>query len=77
MDQLSFREELHGIDAAVAEQGITIVRNLLVARELEEGILVKAVDITLPGYGFYLVHEAKHSRLPLIELFLSWALSVR
>lgn len=77
MDQLSFREELHGIDAAVAEQGIIIVSNLLVARELEEGSLVKAVDITLPGYGFYLVHEANHPRLPLVELFSSWALSVR
>ena len=77
MDQLSFQEELHAIDAAVAGQGIIIVSDVLIARALEEGTLAKAVDIALPGYGFYLVHEADHPRQPIIELFSSWALAVR
>jgi LysR family transcriptional regulator, glycine cleavage system transcriptional activator len=77
LQQLTFREELHAIDAALAEQGILIVSDLLVARELEEGRLVKAVNISLPGYGFYLVHQTEHPREQLIELFMAWALSMR
>lgn len=75
IQRLSFREELHAIDAAVAEQGIVLISSLLVARELEEGTLVKAVDISLPGFGFYLVHEPNHARQPMIDLFISWAVS--
>ena len=77
LQQLTFREELHAIDAALADQGIIIVSDVLVARELDEGRLVKAVDISLPGYGFYLVHVLEHPRQPLIDLFVAWALSMR
>ncbi len=77
MDHLNFHEELHVIDAAVAKQGIIIVSDVLVARELEEGTLTKAVDIPLPGYGFYLVHEADHPRKQIIEAFSAWSLAVR
>lgn len=73
---LTFREELHAIDAALADQGIIIVSDVLVARELEEGRLVKAMDISLPGYGFYLAHVPDHPRQPLIDLFVTWALSM-
>ena len=76
IQRLSFREELHAIDAAVAEQGIILVSNLLVARELAEGILVKAVDIALPGYGFYLDHESDYRRQSMVDLFVSWAMSM-
>jgi LysR family glycine cleavage system transcriptional activator len=76
IQRLSFREELHAIDAAIAEQGIVLVSNLLVARELEQGILVKAVEITLPGFGFYMVHESNHPRQSMVDLFISWAVSM-
>ena len=57
---LSFREELHAIDAVVAGQGIAICSDIVVSRELRAGTLVKAHQLSLPGYGFYLVHMLHH-----------------
>lgn len=77
MDHLSFREELHAIEAVIAGQGIGICSDVLVARELAKGILIKAFDIKLPGYGFYLVHAAEHSRDKAIDTFSKWLRAVR
>jgi LysR family glycine cleavage system transcriptional activator len=73
---LSFREELHAIDAVVAGQGIAIFSNVVVSRELASGTLVKAHDLSLPGYGFYLVYVPNHPRQPHIEAFSAWMRSV-
>ena len=59
MDHLSFREELHAIEAVIAGQGIGIFSDVLVARELAAGTLVKAFDLSLPGYRFYVVRTAR------------------
>jgi LysR family transcriptional regulator, glycine cleavage system transcriptional activator len=69
---LSFREELHAIDAVTAGQGIAMFSDIVVSRELKSGILVKAHNLSLPGYGFYAVHVPDHSEQPKIELFSAW-----
>jgi LysR family glycine cleavage system transcriptional activator len=69
---LSFREELHAIDAVVARQGIAICSDIVVSRELRSGALIKAHQLSLPGYGFYLVHMPHHPREPTITAFSSW-----
>jgi LysR family glycine cleavage system transcriptional activator len=74
---LNFTEELHAIEAVIAGQGIAILSDVLVERELAAGVLVKAVDIALEGLGFYLVHLPNHSQQPLIDAFSSWIRSVR
>ena len=58
MDHLSFREELHAIEAVIAGQGIGIFSDVLVARELAAGTLVRPFDLCLPGYRFYVVRTA-------------------
>lgn len=73
---LSFREEVHAIDAVVAGQGIAICSDVVVGRELQSGALIKAHDLSLPGYGYYLVHLPHHPRLPVISAFLAWMRSV-
>jgi LysR family glycine cleavage system transcriptional activator len=73
---LSFREELHAIDAVAAGQGIAICSDVVVSRELKSGALVKAHELSLPGYGFYLVYVPNHSRQPSIEAFSAWMRSV-
>jgi LysR family glycine cleavage system transcriptional activator len=73
---LSFREELHAIDAVAAGQGIAICSDVVVSRELKSGALVKAHALSLPGYGFYLVSLANHPQLPNIEAFSAWMRSV-
>ena len=73
---LRFREELHAIDAVVAGQGIAICSDVVVGDELKSGTLVKAHELSLPGYGFYLVHLRDHFRQPIIDVFSSWIRSI-
>jgi LysR family glycine cleavage system transcriptional activator len=69
---LSFREELHAIDAVLAGQGIAICSNVVVGHELKSGTLVQAHPLSLPGYGFYLVALAQHVRHADVEAFANW-----
>jgi LysR family glycine cleavage system transcriptional activator len=72
MDHLSFREELHAIEAVIAGQGIGLFSNVLVATELKAQTLVKAFDISLPGYQYYLVNQPNHQRGKIIKSFSMW-----
>jgi LysR family transcriptional regulator, glycine cleavage system transcriptional activator len=76
VDHLSFREELHAIEAVIAGQGIGIFSDVLVAQELATGTLVKAFDVPLTGYRFYLVHTSGHPREKVIQAFSIWFQSV-
>lgn len=73
---LSFREELHAIDAVLAGQGIALCSDVVTADELARGALVKALDVALPGYGFYPVYAADHPRRATIEVFVRWLSTV-
>jgi LysR family glycine cleavage system transcriptional activator len=77
MQHLSFREELHAIEAVIAGQGIGIFSDVLVAGELAAGSLVKAFDLSVPGYRFYVVRRRDHPREKMIQAFSKWLLSVR
>jgi len=72
---LSFREELHAIEAAIAGQGLAICSDVLVGPELTSGVLVPVSRITLPGLGFYIVHRPSHPKLGSIKAFIEWARS--
>ncbi|MGY4501954.1 LysR family glycine cleavage system transcriptional activator [Bradyrhizobium sp. GM24.11] len=76
MDHLSFREELHAIEAVVAGQGIGVFSDVLVARELAAGTLIRPFDLSLPGYRFYLVRASDHPRERTIQAFAMWLQSV-
>jgi LysR family glycine cleavage system transcriptional activator len=69
---MNFREELHAIAAVMAGQGISILSDVVVGRELESGQLVKALDLPIPGLGFYLAHVPGHPLQTTIETLLSW-----
>jgi LysR family transcriptional regulator, glycine cleavage system transcriptional activator len=73
---LSFREELHAIEAVMAGQGVAICSDIVVGRELKSGALVKAHTLSLSGYGFHLVHLPDHPREPIIATFSAWMRSV-
>jgi LysR family glycine cleavage system transcriptional activator len=72
---LSFREELHAIDAVVAGQGIAVCSDIVVSDELKNGTLVKAHNLPLPGYGFYIVFVPNHPQQAIIEAFSAWTKS--
>ncbi|MBN9508515.1 MAG: LysR family transcriptional regulator [Alphaproteobacteria bacterium] len=69
---LSFREELHAIDAAIAGEGVAICSDVVVGGHLRSGALVQAHALTLPGYRFFVAWHADHARGPLIEAFAAW-----
>jgi len=69
---LSFREELHAIEAAIAGQGVAICSSVLIAPELASGALAPVSRITLPGYGFYIVHREGHPKPAAIKAFVAW-----
>jgi len=75
-DALSFREELHAIEAVIAGQGIAILSDLLVGPELASGALVRVLGPPLPGFGFYFTHLPDHPQLAVIESFHAWIDSV-
>jgi LysR family glycine cleavage system transcriptional activator len=72
MQHLSFREELHAIEAVIAGQGIGIFSDALVAHELASGTLVRAFGLSLPGYCFYVVRRPGHPREKIIRAFSEW-----
>jgi LysR family transcriptional regulator, glycine cleavage system transcriptional activator len=69
---LSFREDLHGIEAAISGYGIAICSDVLVARELTEGRLVQVSPLSLDGYTFYAAHRQNHGRRNQIKAFGTW-----
>lgn len=73
---LSFREESHAIEAVIAGQGIAICSDVLVGQELKNGTLVRAHELSLPGYGYYLVHPRDRAKRPGIEAFAKWVMTV-
>jgi LysR family transcriptional regulator, glycine cleavage system transcriptional activator len=72
MQHLSFREELHAIEAVISGQGVGIFSDVLVANELAGGTLVKAFDLSLPGYCFFIVRRPGHPREKTIRAFSAW-----
>ncbi len=77
MEHLSFREELHAIEAVLAGQGIGLLSDVLVASDLASGALVKALDLSLSGYRFYVVRRANHARERIILAFTEWLQAAR
>ena len=72
MQHLSFREELHAIEAVIAGQGVGIISDVLVAHELAAGTLVKAFKLSLSGYSFHVVRRLGHPRARTIRAFSEW-----
>ncbi len=71
-DGIIFREELHAIEAMIGAQGIGICSDVLVARELQTGALVKVSEVSLPGFGFFVAHVPRHDRERDIVGFADW-----
>lgn len=72
LQHLSFREESHAIEAVIGGQGVGLFSDVLVANELAAGTLIKAFDLSLPGYRFYVVRRRDHPREKQISAFSSW-----
>ncbi len=66
---LRFREELHAIEAVVAGQGVAILSDVLLKRELASGAVVIVSPVGLDGYGVYIVTRPGN---PDVRDFTGW-----
>jgi LysR family glycine cleavage system transcriptional activator len=64
------------IEAVIAGQGLGIFSDRLVAPELAAQTLVKAFDLSLSGYQFYVVRRLGHPREKSIQVFSGWVQSL-
>lgn len=69
---LRFQEDLHGIEATLAGQGIAICSDLLIEAALADGSLLRVSPVTLPGYGFWSIHRPGHPKAATIGRFERW-----
>lgn len=70
---LRLSDESHAIEAALAGQGVALVSDVLVQRELARGSLVQPVDFSIEGLVFYIAYLSEAPRRGAIERFLLWA----
>ncbi|MCA9605443.1 MAG: transcriptional regulator GcvA [Myxococcales bacterium] len=62
------------LEAAIAGQGVALGRTTLVARDLEEGRLVRPFDLELPSALSYWLLTPKGTRPERVEAFRRWLL---
>lgn len=69
---LSFYEEVHAIEAVLKGEGIGMLSDAIISRDLAEGRLVRAHPLTVPGLSFWLVTRPDHPRRKWIAAFADW-----
>lgn len=69
---VSFSEELHAVQAAIAGQGIGLLSLTLVEEELAAGVLVQPFDLSLASFRYDLVYSARASARPATTVLRHW-----
>lgn len=69
---LSFLEETHAIEAVLRGEGIGMLSDVIVSRELAEGRLIRAHPMSVPGLGYWLVTRSAHPVRKGIDVFCNW-----
>ncbi|OSQ47977.1 transcriptional regulator GcvA [Thalassospira alkalitolerans] len=72
---LSFSDDTHAIQAAIAGQGVVLASSEMVQSELESGVLVQPFGPVIEGHYYHLIHTGKSSNLAEIEAFGAWLAS--
>lgn len=71
---ITFNDDGHAVQAAVAGQGVALLSLVLVAEDLASGVLVQPFGPLIEGYDFHLVHP-KAAR-PEVRMLSEWLLDV-
>lgn len=69
---ITFSDETHAIEAAIAGQGVALLDTALVARELAHGTLVTPFGPTLEGLDYLLVYPAATGGDPAVAALREW-----
>ncbi len=71
---LTFSDETHALQAAVAGQGVVIASRLLARDLLQRGVLAAPFEMSLPGANYYLVTTEETAQRPDIIALREWLL---
>ncbi|RCV90188.1 LysR substrate-binding domain-containing protein [Billgrantia montanilacus] len=69
---LTFSEESHAIQAAIAGQGVALLSQTLVKAELERGILQVPFGPRLPGLRYHLIRHSRFAGHAALERVAEW-----
>lgn len=69
---ISFNDDGHAVQAAVAGQGVALLSLVLVADDLASGVLVQPFGPIIDGYDFHLVHP--RTTKPEVSMLSDWLL---
>lgn len=70
--ELTFTDESHAIQAALAGQGLALLSSKLIADELASGALLQPFGPVLPGYRCYLVYPEEAASSQEIAAVRDW-----
>ncbi|WP_262689540.1 LysR substrate-binding domain-containing protein [Kordiimonas aestuarii] len=73
--EMSFGDDLHAAQAAIAGQGIAILSVKMMAREIKSGLLVQPFTKVLDGHEHCFVYDKNHPDRKRIEQVRSWLLA--
>lgn len=73
---LVFHEEAHAIEAVLAGQGVGICSDVLVGAELASGALSVMSDVSLPGFGFFIICRDERAQAADARAFTGWLTDV-
>lgn len=71
---LTFSDETHALQAAIAGQGVVIASQLLTRDLLQRGMLIAPFEMSLPGARYYLVTMEENAQRPDIIALRDWLL---
>lgn len=71
---LTFSDETHALQAAIAGQGVVIASQLLARDLLQRGVLTAPFEMSLPGACYYLVTTEETAQRPDIIALRDWLL---
>ncbi|WP_052285282.1 LysR substrate-binding domain-containing protein [Kluyvera genomosp. 1] len=71
---LTFSDETHALQAAVAGQGVVIASELLARDLLKRGVLTAPFSASLPGANYYLVSTPENAQREDIVVLKEWLL---
>lgn len=69
---ITFTDEAHAIQAALAGQGVALLSLLLVEAELASGALVQPFGPSLPGHIYHLVHPREGADREALAALRAW-----
>ncbi|OSQ29030.1 transcriptional regulator GcvA [Thalassospira sp. MCCC 1A03138] len=69
---LSFSDDTHAIQAAIAGQGVVLASSEMVRSEIAAGLLVQPFGPVMEGHHYHLIHTGKSANIKEIEAFGGW-----